>query len=142
MTYLVFTESHDQDLPTRGNTEGRRTKTTEHVEQYRKCATRTQFKILVPLESSPSNLGPSPFYDNTSPRLLRRLDWFWRVLEVGRWVLLGGIVGFRYLHGIFGLYLCNSCRREAGWMEIEGILAVIGGGGRFSYMLCTHLFVP
>jgi len=54
---------------------------------------------------------------------------------------LGGIVGFRYLHRIFGLYLCDSCRREAGWMEIEGILAVIGGGGRFSYIPCTHLFV-
>ena len=26
-------------------------------------------------------------------------------------------------------------------MEIEGILAVIGGGGRFSYILCTNLLV-
>src|SRR5271154_4990425 len=67
----------------------------ENVEQYHECATRTYFKILVPLKPGPSDPRPSPSYDNTFPRLLRRLDWFWSDLEV---VLLGGM-------WILGIYM-------------------------------------
>src|SRR5271154_5651279 len=110
----------------------------ENVEQYHECATRTYFKILVPLKPGPSDPRPSPSYDNTFPRHLRRLDRFWSDLEV---VLLGGmwILGiYRVIWAcIFASYVGEKL---SGW-RLKGYLRLLveeASSLKYPVSTCLH----